>query len=120
MEQEEVAMQIMAFALTEERLRIVEHNRAYYRENFSTPAYEYLMELTSQLDFLHEQWLRAERYKFGRTTEEIAWADECRLVHDHVALMHEQVSQNWWRLSIFDYNVGHGMSVAEATERMTW
>jgi hypothetical protein len=107
-------MRVMAFAMDEGRLRIIEHNRRFYADRYSTPVYEHSMELVVQGDFLYHESLALRR--FGQP--ESAYAAECRLAYEHVYLMHQQVSESWQKLQAFDWNVSYGMSPEAAAERM--
>jgi hypothetical protein len=107
-------MRVMAFAMDEGRLRIIEHQRKFYADKFSTPVYEHSMELVVQGDFLYHESLALRR--FGQPED--AYAAECRLAYEHVYLMHQQVSESWQKLSAFDWNVSYGMSPEAAAERM--
>jgi hypothetical protein len=99
-------MKVMAFAMDEERLRIIEHNRRFYAEQYSTPTYELSMELVVQCNYL-----------YNLMCESRASGDD-RVAYEHVRTMHQQASASWQKLQVFDWNTSHGMSVEEATERM--
>jgi hypothetical protein len=110
-------MRVLAFAMDEERLRIIEHHRRFYAEQFSTPVYELLMELIVQANYLYEQV--NEHNRFQMEAYQKRYVAELQLALDHVSIMHEQVSASWQKLQAFDWNVSYGMSLEEATERMT-
>jgi hypothetical protein len=82
-------MIVMAFAIPERTLGIIEHNRRFYGHRHSTHLYAYLIELTAQADYCYHQC----PLLFGRG-DAVALSDE-EVAYQHVKIMHEQVSSSW-------------------------
>lgn len=107
-------MIVMAFAISPERLRIIEHNRRFYPGMNATVLFEHSMELISQVDYLYAEKLKNDmRLLYGSHYPE---DDDDALAYAHVSIMCDQVREGWNKEYSRDWAAGQARMRQEMGE----